>query len=90
MNKNKSWVYEHIPSKCQEYDSSGKKLNNIMIDFNWKDCEKERIFFPLYNTAPGYPDWFKELTVDELKNNESYLKPIIEIAFSNNKKKCFA
>ena len=90
MNKNKTWVYEHIPSRCQEYDLSGNKLNNIMIDFNWKDCEKDRIFFPLYNTAPGYPDWFKELSVDELKNNESYLKPIIETSFSNNKKKCFA
>lgn len=81
LNKNKNWDYEHIPSKCQEYDSVGNKLNNIMIDFNWKDCNNERVFFPLYNTAPGYPDWFKNLSKDELKENESYLKPLIEIAF---------
>lgn len=85
----KSWKYEHISSKCQEYDTSGNKLNNIMIDFAWEDCEKERIFFPLYNTAPGYPDWFKNLSEEELKNNkETYLTPIIKMAFENNKKKC--
>jgi len=78
------WSYSHIPSKCQEYDTKGNKLNNIMIKFDWEDCEEERIFFPLYNTAPGYPDWFKELTEDELKINESYLKPLIDKAFSEN------
>ena len=82
LNKKNNWNYEHIPSKCQEYDSIGNKLNNIMIDFNWKDCSNERVFFPLYNTAPGYPDWFKNLSKDELKENESYLKPLIDISFS--------
>jgi hypothetical protein len=81
MNKDSIWKYEHIPSKCQEFDTKGNKLNNIMIKFDWEDCEEERIFFPLYNTAPGYPDWFKELTEDELKNNDSYLKPLIDKAF---------
>jgi len=83
LNKeNNKWSYKHIPSKCQEFDTKGNKLNNILIDFNWEDCKDDRIFFPLYNTAPGYPDWFKELSVDELKNNESYLKPLIEMAFT--------
>ena len=81
LNKKHDWNYVHIPSKCQEYDTKGNKLNNIMIDFNWKDCIDERIFFPLYNTAPGYPDWFKDLSEDELKKNDSYLKPLIEQAF---------
>lgn len=88
MNKNKKWSYAHIPSKCQEFDTNGNKLNNIMIDFNWKDCEKERIFFPLYNTAPGYPDWFKNMTENELKTEESYLKPLIEQAFTIKKSDC--
>jgi len=52
-----------------------------MIKFDWEDCKEERIFFPLYNTAPGYPDWFKNLTEEELKKNESYLKPLIDQAF---------
>jgi hypothetical protein len=83
----KEWKYVHIPSKCQEYDNNGNKLNNILIDFEWKDCMKERIFFPLYNTAPGYPDWFKELTSKKLKEKNTYLKPLIIQAFEK-KKKC--
>jgi hypothetical protein len=88
LNSNgKTWNYAHIPSKCQEYDASGNKLNNIMIDFNWQDCEKERIFFPLYNTAPGYPDWFKNMSFKELMTDKSlHLRPIIVDAFS--KKEC--
>ena len=85
LNKESNWDYAHIPSKCQEFDTKGNKLNNIMIKFNWEDCEHERIFFPLYNTAPGYPDWFKDLSVDELKNNDSYLKPLITKAFETKK-----
>jgi len=81
MNKESEWTYTHIPSKCQEFDTKGNKLNNIMIKFDWEDCKDERIFFPLYNTAPGYPDWFKALSENELKNNDSYLKPLIDKAF---------
>jgi len=80
-NKESEWNYEHISSKCQEFDTKGNKLNNIMNKFNWEDCQEERIFFPLYNTAPGYPDWFKELTEEELKHSSSYLKPLIDKAF---------
>ena len=80
-NKESEWNYEHISSKCQEFDTKGNKLNNIMNKFNWEDCQEERIFFPLYNTAPGYPDWFKELTEEELKHSNSYLKPLIDKAF---------
>ena len=88
LNKKTGWSYTHIPSKCQEYDSKGNKLNDIMNNFEWKDCEEERIFFPLYNTAPGYPDWFKKMTEKELKTNEdTYLKPLIDQAFSA-KNKC--
>jgi len=83
LNKDKKWDYAHIPSKCQEYDTKGNKLNNIMIKFDWEDCNEERVFFPLYNTAPGYPDWFKDLSENELKINNSYLKPLIDKAFQD-------
>ena len=87
-NGNGGWSYEHIPSKCQEYDTVGNKLNNIMIDFNWKDCIDERIFFPLYNTAPGYPDWFKEMSEDDLKTEVTYLQPLITMAFEEKVEAC--
>jgi hypothetical protein len=86
----KDWDYVHIPSTCQEYDTKGKKLNNIFEDFQVDDCVHERYFFPLYNTAPGYPDWFKKLSKKEFFDNEKInpkLKKIIIQSFSN-KKKC--
>jgi hypothetical protein len=63
-----SWDYIHIPSTCQEYDNEGDKLNNIMKPYNIKDCSEKRYFFPLYNTAPGYPDWFKNFPISENAN----------------------
>ncbi len=99
-NKDVSWDYIHIPSTCQEYDSKGKKLNNIMTHYNVKDCSGKRYFFFLYNTAPGYPDWFKDLSKEELmagtgpehvqhidESQKYYLSEILEEAFSE-KNKC--
>ncbi len=88
----KDWDYIHISSTCQEYDTNGNKLNNIFEDFQIEDCMKERYFFPLYNTAPGYPDWFKNLSKNELFNNQNVnkkLKKIINEAFSK-KQKCIS
>lgn len=92
QTKNIDWDYIHTPSICQEYDSKGKKLNNIMIPYNIKDCSGERYFFFLYNTAPGYPNWFKDLSKEDLINGKSpdksqkyYLNEILEEAFSNKK-----
>lgn len=86
MNQNEDWNYIHIPSSCNEYDSRGNKLNNIMKPYNVRDCSSKRYFFPLYNTAPGYPDWFKNLSKEDLLNERGpqkyYLKEIIDEAFS--------
>ena len=84
LKNKKNWKYYHVNSKCNEYDSYGNKLNNIFKNFNNTDCS-ERYFFPFYNTAPGLPQWFKELSVDELKNQDLDIKPIIKEAF---KSKC--
>jgi hypothetical protein len=84
LNRKTGWTYYNISSKCQEYDTNGQKLNNILKEFNTEDCKEERYFFPLYNTAPGYPDWFKNKTKEQLMNENSYLKPIIDSAFSEN------
>ena len=64
-----------------------EKLNNIMIPYDVKKCSEKRYFFTLYNTAPGYPDWFKDLSKDDLMNERSlngekyYLKDILDEAF---------
>ena len=81
-----SWDYLHLPSTCQEYDDQGNKLNDILHPYDVKKCSKRRYFFPLYNTAPGYPDWFKELSKEELMTGKGkeqyYLQEVIDEAFS--------
>jgi hypothetical protein len=86
LKKEKNWSYYHVGSKCQEYDSFGNKLNRIFTNFNNTDCS-DRYFFPFYNTSPGLPDWFKELSADELKNSTLNINHIIKEAFSK-KEKC--
>lgn len=78
------WEYSHMPCKCQDFDKQGNKINDfIKKDIQWDDCIEERIFYPLYNTAPGYPDWFKNMTAEELKAGGTKLKPLIDLAFSD-------
>ena len=82
LNKENNWTYHHVPSRCQEYDSYGNKLNNIFKSFNIDDCKDERVFFPLYNTAPGYPDWFKELSKEDIIDNKDLpIHSLIKDAF---------
>ena len=84
LKKEIGWEYSHMPCKCQDFDKQGNKLNEtIDKPVKWDDCIEERIFFPLYNTAPGYPDWFKDLTAEELKVKETFLKPLVKLAFSD-------
>ena len=67
LRKSENWSYYHVPSKCNEYDDCGNKLNNIFKNFDNSKCTNERYFFPFYNTAPGYPQGFKDLKSDEIK-----------------------
>lgn len=87
LREKDNWSYHHVPSKCNEYNDDGTKLNNIFQDFDDSNCSKERYFFPFYNTAPGYPQWFKDLSPIELKTRDMPIKKIITEAFSS-KKKC--
>lgn len=87
LKESDNWSYYHVPSKCNEYDIYGNKLNNIFKNIDNSKCEKERYFFPFYNTAPGYPQWFKDLSSDEIMNYDLPIKNIIHEAFSS-KDKC--
>jgi hypothetical protein len=82
-----NWSYYHVPSKCNEYDTHGNKLNNIFTNIDNSKCENERYFFPFYNTAPGYPQWFKNLSADEIINHDLPINKIVKEAFSS-KEKC--
>lgn len=86
LRKSDNWSYYHVPSKCNEYDNNGNKLNKIFDKIDNSKCENERYFFPFYNTAPGYPQWFKDLTSEQLMDYNLPIKNIIKEAFSSNSK----
>ena len=74
LRKNeKDWDYYHYDSKCLERDSRDRKMRNHIslsdedIDSN---CEGKHLFIPIYNTNPGFPGWFKNMSKEEiLKSN---------------------
>ena len=71
--ENKNWDYLHESSKCVERDSKGNKITNqrTMSDENIDPYCKNNIYFlPIYNTAPGFPKWFLNMSKKEiLKSN---------------------
>lgn len=80
LTHNKQWSYYHFDSKCIERDSQGKKLinqrhlSNENIDVQ---CKNKYIFMPIYNTAPGFPKWFKNMKEEDiLKQNILFSKLI--------------
>ena len=65
----KKWDYYHYDSKCLERDSNFKKIRNNRLlsdeDLDQK-CINDSLFIPIYNTAPGFPEWFKNLSKNEI------------------------
>ncbi len=77
------WDYYHIDSKCQERDSSDVKYKNHRFISNEsidKNCLGKTYFVPVYNTAPGFPEWFKNLTKDEIMNSDLLVAKIFKLA----------
>jgi hypothetical protein len=91
LNNDKIWSYYHYPSKCLERDSNGRKLRNH-ISLSNEDidqrCYDKHLFIPIYNTAPGFPDWFinmskKEILSDNMLISKTFRK---SLGIKNNNK----
>ena len=71
-SKNKYWDYLHMSSKCIDRDSNGRKYTNkINMTMENVDeyCKDKMYFMPIYNTAPGFPKWFLDLSETEILNS---------------------
>ena len=67
--QNKNWTYYHIPSICFERDSNDNKFTNKRLISNEnidEKCSSKLIFIPIYNTAPGFPQWFKNMSEKQI------------------------
>jgi hypothetical protein len=80
--KEYNWDYYHWDSKCIERDSKGIKyinnrlLSNENID---KNCKK-LLFIPIYNTAPGFPEWFNKMSEKEILNSNFLISKLFRKA----------
>ena len=81
------WDYYHYDSKCLERDSDGKKIENFRVLQNKKidkHCKKNYLFIPIYNTAPGFPDWFLNMSYNELLNGKLLISRLFRLALGIN------
>ena len=82
----KGWDYFHIDSKCQERDSKDVKLRNkrFLSDENIDEkCIGKMFFVPVYNTAPGFPDWFKEMSLEKILESNLLIGKLFRLSLQN-------
>ena len=86
LKNDKNWSYYHYQSKCIERDSSNKKLYNSRAISNEEideKCKDKLLFIPIYNTAPGFPEWFKNMDESQLLKSNMLISKIFRKSFDN-------
>lgn len=67
---NSDWDYYHYTSKNVERDKFGEKYTNERFLSDEIMYPSKSFFTPLYNTAPGFPNWFLKMTKSQLVNKD--------------------
>ena len=61
-----------MSSQCIERDSKGRKYRN-KVNMSMENideyCKEKMYFMPIYNTSPGFPSWFLDLSEKEILNS---------------------
>lgn len=85
LKNNLNWKYYHFNSKCIERDSSGNKIYNsrhISKEEIDRKCQNKFIFIPIYNTAPGFPNWFINMSSEQLLKSEFLFSKLINYSLN--------
>jgi len=80
LQKNQNWTYYHIPSQCFERDTNDNKYINKRLISN-EDMDPQctnLIFIPIYNTAPGFPIWFKNMNKQKILNSNLLISKLFK------------
>ena len=86
FKNDKKWDYFHYNSKCIERDSNNNKylnsrsISNEDID---KKCEDKLLFYPIYNSNPGFPNWFKNMDESSLLKSNMLISKIFRKSLYN-------
>lgn len=86
MLRKNGWDYYHIDSKCQERDSKYVKLKNhrfISKEDIDPNCIGKMFFVPIYNTAPGFPEWFKKMDREDILNGDMLISKLFRMNFAS-------
>lgn len=65
----RTWTYYHEASTCLDRDSKNVKWTNKRILSKEKmdtKCNRQLRFVPVYNTAPGFEQWFLDLSKEKI------------------------
>ena len=76
LRSKSDWDYYHYDSKCLERDSRDRKLRNHISISNEdvdKNCLDKHLFIPIYNTAPGFPDWFVKMDKKQIMDSDMHI-----------------
>ena len=87
LENDKEWKYYHYNSKCLERDSNGKKLINKRMISNEdidRKCLDKLLFVPIYNTAPGFPKWFKKMSKQQLLNKNFLISKFFRLSLKTS------
>jgi hypothetical protein len=79
LKNDNNWNYYHYDSKCIERDSNNNKLNNNRAVSNEEIdtyCKDKLLFIPIYNSAPGFPGWFKNMNESNLLKSDMLISKI--------------
>ena len=77
------WSYHHVNSTCVERDSRGDKIRNrrhLSTEALDADCVPHYLLVPIYNTAPGFPSWFRKLSKQELLAGSMLVSKLFRLA----------
>ena len=77
-----NWNYYHWNSDEIERDKNGYKLTNKRLLSNEKINIQNNLFTPIYNTAPGFPKWFKVLNKTKLLKCNMLISKLFKKALS--------
>ena len=84
--RSEGWDYYHCSSICLERDSNDKKFVNKRFISNEdidEKCKGNLIYIPIYNTAPGFPLWFKNLSKDDILKGFMLISKLFRLSLSN-------
>ena len=81
LQQHTNWNYYHFDSKGVERDVDGHKITNNRLLSHESINLSNTYFTPLYNTAPGFPVWFNNLSQKEILNKNMLVSKMFRKAF---------